>query len=382
MFVIDKQGTIMHSALFTPAEMRGVTLRNRICIAPMCMYSGENGNANDWHLMHYGQYLVGGHGLLLSEATAVEPEGRISPKCLGIWNDDNEQAFKRIVEFNESWGNTVFGVQLAHAGRKASVAINWEGGNPIGPADGGWLTKGPSALAFADHFPAPEVLDAAGMVSVKAAFVDAAKRSDRAGLDVIEVHAAHGYLLHQFLSPISNVRSDSYGGSLENRMRFPLEVFEAVRAAFDQNKPVGIRVSATDWVDGGLSVDDTVAFGKELKKLECDFIHVSSGANVARAAIPVGPGYHVEMAARIRAETGLFTIAVGMISDPLQAETIVRTGQADMVGLARTMLYNTHWTWQAAVALGQEAAYPPQYLRAHPSAMGIAVPGTALRAGS
>ncbi len=366
----------MESALFKPLAMRGLTLQNRVVVAPMCMYSSQDGLANDWHLMHLGQFLVSGNGLVFTEATAVEPRGRISPQDLGLYDDATEEALKPVLAFKQRWGNSPLGIQLGHAGRKASVGVaNGAAGAPLAAEQGGWRVVGPSPLAFDEGYPVPEALGPAALVAVRQAFVASAQRAGRLGFDVAEVHAAHGYLLHQFLSPISNRRSDAYGGSVENRIRFPLEVFEAVRKAFPADRPVGVRVSATDWVEGGLTVDDIVVFGHALRELGCDFIHVSSGANVPKARIPVGPGYQVEMAARVRAETGLVTIAVGLISDPLQAETIVKTGQADMVALARGMLYDPRWTWHAAAALGQEANYAIQYRRGHPKVVGIPVPG-------
>lgn len=369
----------MESALFRPLTLRGVTLPNRIIVAPMCMYSchTRDGRANDWHLMHLGQFLVGGNGLVFTEATSVEPRGRISPLDLGLYDDATEQAFQPIFGFRKRWGNSPLGIQIAHAGRKASVGGGGAAGVPLAPDDGGWPVIGPSPIAFDDNFPVPDALDKAGLEEVRRSFVDTARRATRLGFDVAEVHAAHGYLLHQFLSPVSNRRNDGYGGPIANRMRFPLEVFEDVRAAFPPDKPVGVRVSATDWVEGGLTVEETIAFGHALREVGCDFIHVSSGANVAKAAIPVGPGYQVEMAARVRKETRLTTIAVGMINDPFQAETIVRSGQADAVAIARGMLNDPRWAWHAAVALGQEGTYPIQYVRGHPKNYGIPVPGTA-----
>ncbi len=367
----------MECALFKPLNLRGVTLPNRIVVAPMCMYSSTDGLANDWHLMHYGQFLIGGNGLVFTEATGVEPRGRISPYCLGLWDDATESALKPVLAFKRRWGNAPFGIQLGHAGRKASVGGGGAASVPLPLDKGGWPVVGPSGTPFDMGYQVPEALDNDGLRAITASFVNAARRADRLGFDVVEVHAAHGYLLHQFLSPISNQRTDAYGGGIENRLRYPLEVFQAVREAFSSDKPVGVRVSATDWVDNGLTVEDTVVFAHALKEAGCDFIHVSSGANVPNAPIPVGPGYQVEIAARIKAATGMPTIAVGMIVDPIQAETIVRTGQADMVALARTMLYDPRWAWRAAVALGQEANYPNQYMRAHPRALGIPVPGAA-----
>jgi len=364
----------MDNVLFSPFRLRGLTMGNRVVVAPMCQYSATNGLAGDWHLMHMGQFAVAGNGLFITEATAVSPEGRISDRCLGLYSDDHERALGRVVAFCKQWGNTPIGIQLAHAGRKGSSAAPG-GGRPPGPlGPDGWPTVAPSAVPFAAGWPAPRTLDADGLEGVRRAFVEAARRAARAGFDLIELHAAHGYLLHQFLSPLSNKRTDAYGGSLENRLRFPLEVFDAVRAVWPADRPLGVRVSATDWVDGGWTVDDTVALARALKARDCDFIHVSSGGTSMDATIPGGPGYQVPFAARIRAESGLAVIAVGLITGARQAETIVRSGQADLVALARAMLFNPHWTWQAAAALGAEATYPYQYARAHPSFRGMPHP--------
>lgn len=364
----------MDSVLFSPFRLRGLTLRNRVIVAPMCQYSAIDGTASDWHLMHMGQFAVSGSGLFITEATAVSPEGRISDRCLGLYSDDNERALARVVAFCKEWGNTPIGIQLAHAGRKASSSAPGTGlpPGPLGPS--GWPTVAPSSVPFAAGWPAPQALDAAGLDRIRQAFVEAARRAARVGLDLIELHAAHGYLLHQFLSPISNRRTDAYGGSLDNRMRFPLEVFEAVRAVWPADRPLGVRVSATDWVDGGWTVDETVALARTLKARDCDFIHVSSGGTSMEATIPGGPGYQVPFAARIRRESGLAVIAVGLIAEARQAETIVRTEQADLVALARAMLFDPHWTWRAAAELGAEATYPYQYARAHPSFRGLPHP--------
>ncbi len=363
----------MASQLFTPIQLRDVTLENRVVIAPMCQYSAVDGNVVDWHLMHLGQLAMSGSGLLFVEATAVEPEGRITPGCVGLYSDDNEAALARVVGFCRDYGNVKLGIQLAHAGRKGSVLEPWRGGTPAGD-DESWTTVGASVEGYGD-WPAPEALDEAGLARVLDGFVASTKRSERIGFDVVELHGAHGYLLHQFLSPLSNHRDDAYGGSLENRMRFPLQVIEAVREAWPATKPLGIRVSATDWVAGGWNIEDTITFGRAAAELGIDFIDVSSGGMSPVQEIVAGPGYQVGFAARIKTETGLPTMAVGMINDPVQAETIVRSGQADMVALARGMLYDPHWTWRAAEALHANAAYPPQYARSHPSLTGSPVPG-------
>lgn len=366
----------MHSSLFSPIQMRELTLSNRVVIAPMCTYSADDGNTNDWHLMHMGQFAVSGTGMFITEATAVSPEGRISDKCVGLYSDENEAAFARIPAFAKSFGNTAICIQLAHAGRKGA-ARGPGSGLPPGPLgdDGGWQTLAPSAIAFDNGWPVPEELDHAGIARIIEAFAEAAKRADRMGIDAIELHAAHGYLMHQFLSPHSNTRTDAYGGSLENRMRFALEVYDAVRAVWPAAKPLGLRVSATDWIDGGWDLEGTVALAHELEKRKCDFLHISTGGTSNDAVIDPGPGYQVPFAQRIKAETtDLAVIAVGQISNARQAETIVKSGQADMIALGRSMLFNPHWTWQAAAELGAEAPYPYQYARAHPSLWSNPIP--------
>ena len=365
----------MTSKLFSPAQLGQVELANRIVVAPMCQYSAVDGNLNDWHFMHLGQYAVSGTGLVFVEACGVEPEGRITPGCPGLYNDENEAAMKRIIDFNRDYGNSKLGIQLAHAGRKASANVPWNGGTPLSAEDGAWQTSAPSALPYADGWHVPTAESIQGLERIKQAFVQAAERAVRVGFEVIEIHAAHGYLLHQFLSPLSNQREDDYGGSLENRLRFPLEIFEAVKGVCPDNVACGIRVSATDWVDGAWSVEDTVEFGKRLKDLGCDFIDVSSGGNSPLQEITTGPGYQVPFADQIRRETGLATMAVGMITEPQQAEDILMAEQADFIALARGMLYDPRWTWHAAEALGAQASFPPQYQRCHPSLRGAPIPG-------
>jgi 2,4-dienoyl-CoA reductase-like NADH-dependent reductase (Old Yellow Enzyme family) len=354
------------STLFTPINIGKLTLRNRIAIAPMCQYSARNGEATDWHQIHLGSLSQSGAGILFIEASAVEAIGRISPDDLGIWSDTTEQALGNVLKRIRHYSTMPIAIQLAHAGRKASTKVPWEGGQQIPVAQGGWVTCAPSAIPHSAEDEAPLALDHAGMARIKQAFALAAKRADRIGIDMIEIHGAHGYLLHEFLSPLSNRRNDEYGGSLENRMRFPLEVFDAIRAAFPADKPVGIRISATDWVAGGWDIEQSVAFAHELKKRGCDFIHVSSGAISPQQQIPVAPGYQVPFAERIRKETGLLTIAVGMITEAEQAEQIVASGQADMVALARGMLYDPHWPWHAAAKLGGSVKAPRQYWRSQP----------------
>ena len=355
------------SQLFSPYSLGPLQVPNRIAIAPMCQYSAENGDATDWHMIHLGHLALSGAGALFIEATAVEPEGRITPADLGLWSDQNELSLQSVVRAIRRHSSVPVLIQLAHAGRKASSAPPWEGGQMLGPGQGGWQTVAPSALPHAPEEPLPEALDGGGLRRVAAAFADSARRAHRLGLEGIEVHAAHGYLLHQFLSPLANARDDNYGGSLENRMRFPLEVFDAVRAAVPGTMAVGVRISATDWVDGGWDIEQSVAFAHALKQRGVNFIHVSSGGVSPQQKIPVGPGYQVDFAARIRQETALPTIAVGMITEPEQAEAIVRDGQADMVALARGMLYNPRWPWHAAAVLGGTVEAPQQYWRSQPS---------------
>ncbi|MFO1350282.1 MAG: NADH:flavin oxidoreductase/NADH oxidase [Gammaproteobacteria bacterium] len=356
----------MSSALFSPITLRSLTLPNRIAVSAMCQYNAEHGSANDWHLMNLGQYCMGAAGLVMTEATHVSAVGRITPGCLGLYTDDNEQALQRIVDFCRRYGVSALGIQIAHAGRKGSTHIPLEGGQPLASNEGAWTTVAPSALPFGPGWHVPESLDRAGLAAVKAEFVAATQRAARIGFDLAELHAGHGYLLHQFMSPISNQRNDEYGGSSENRTRFPLEVFEAVRAVWPADKPLGIRLSATDWVDGGWTIEETVALAKALKALGCDFIDVSSGGVDPRQKIPLGPGYQVPFAARVRAEAAIPTWAVGMISEPRQAEAIVASGQADIVAIARAMMYNPRWAWHAATELGVATAYSRMYARCAP----------------
>jgi 2,4-dienoyl-CoA reductase-like NADH-dependent reductase (Old Yellow Enzyme family) len=353
----------MPSQLFQPITLRGLTFANRIAIAPMCQYSAVDGSATDWHVLHLGSLSVSGAGLLMIEATGVEAGGRITPGCLGLYSDANETALAPALAACRKWGNMPIGIQLAHAGRKASTNVPWLGGKPLAAGDGAWQTDSASAVPFDDGWHTPRALDRAGMERITASFVTAAERSLRLGIDLIEMHSAHGYLMHQFLSPLSNKRTDEYGGSLENRMRFPLEAARALRAAWPADKPFGVRISASEWTDGGFSTDEAVIYCRELKAIGVDYICASSGGNYAKARIPLGPGYQVPLAARIRKEAGIVTRAVGLIVDPHYAEAIVANGEADVVALARGMLDNPHWPWHAAEALGGTAAYPPQYLR-------------------
>jgi len=354
------------STLFSPITLGTRTLDNRIVIAPMCQYSADQGRATDWHLIHLGHLALSGAGLMFIEATAVAPEGRISPDDLGLWSDETEAALARVLQPVRTYSSIPIALQLAHAGRKASTAVPWAGGQHLAPTSGGWQTLAPSTLPFAADDTPPLALDEAELQRIRNDFVTAARRAQRLGVDVIELHAAHGYLLHQFLSPLSNARDDRYGGTLENRMRFPLEVFDAVRAAVPADMPVGIRISATDWVDGGWEIEQSVAFARELQRRGCAFIDVSSGGLSPLQQIPVEPGYQVPFAERIRRETGLPTIAVGLITEPDQAEAIVSSGQADMVALARGMLYDPRWPWHAAAELGAQVDAPKQYWRSQP----------------
>ena len=354
------------STLFSPITLGTRTLDNRIVVSPMCQYSADAGRATDWHLIHLGHLALSGAGLMFIEATAVSAEGRISPDDLGLWSDDTEAALARVLQSVRTYSSIPVAIQLAHAGRKASTAVPWAGGQHLAAADGGWQTLAPSALPFAADDTLPRALDEAGLTRIRNEFVTAARRAQRLGVDVIELHAAHGYLLHQFLSPLSNARDDRYGGTLENRMRFPLEVFDAVRAAVPAGLPVGIRISATDWVDGGWEIEQSVAFAGELQRRGCTFIDVSSGGLSPLQQIPLVPGYQVPFAERIRRETGLPTIAVGLITEPNQAEAIVSSCQADLVALARGMLYDPRWPWHAAAELGAQVDSPQQYRRSQP----------------
>jgi 2,4-dienoyl-CoA reductase-like NADH-dependent reductase (Old Yellow Enzyme family) len=353
--------------LFEPITIGNLTLANRIVIAPMCQYSAENGRMTDWHAMHLGNLAQSGAGILTIEAAAVSPEGRISHADVGLWDDETEAAMGKVLESVRRWSDMPLAIQLAHAGRKASTSKPWEGGRQIAPdAGNGWQTVSASDLPFLPEDNAPEALDKAGLDRIREAFADAARRADRLGIDAVQIHAAHGYLLHQFLSPLSNRREDEYGGSLENRMRFPLEVYDAVRAAFPAEKPVTMRVSGTDWVEGGWDIEQTVAFAKELEARGCAACHVSSGGLDAGQKIPVGPNYQVPLARKVKEAVSVPVIAVGLITEPEQAEAIVATGDADMIGLARTVLYDPRWPWHAAAALGATVKAAPQFLRCQP----------------
>jgi 2,4-dienoyl-CoA reductase-like NADH-dependent reductase (Old Yellow Enzyme family) len=350
------------SALFDPFSLRGLRLANRIVVGPMSQSCARDGDASDWHLMHLGQFAISGSGLVLSEVVSVSARGRYSPGALGLYSDANERALASVVRFCKAFGAARMGVQIGHAGRKGPTARPWDGGAALHPDAGGWTTDAPSAVAYGDGFATPEAIDERGLDRVQGEFVAASARAARAGFDTVEIHGAHGYLLHQFLSPLANRRTDDYGGGLENRMRFPLSVFAAVRGAWPADKPLGIRISAVDGIDGGWLMADSVAFAKRLQELGCDFIDVSSGGIVAEAVLPRGPGYQVDLAAEMKAAVDVPVIADGGITEPLQAETIVRSGQADLVALARQMLKEPRWPWRAAAELGASAAGPPPHV--------------------
>jgi NADPH2 dehydrogenase len=352
--------------LFSPITLRGLDLANRIMVAPMCQYSAVDGEANDWHFTHINSLALSGAAMFCIEATGVEAIGRITPGCLGLWNDATEAALKPILASVRKHSKAAVAMQLAHAGRKASSQVPWDGGQQIPVAQGGWQAEGPSAVPHKEGEAPPLALDAAGLARIRDAFAATARRAERLGIDALEVHCAHGYLLHQFLSPISNRRTDQYGGSLENRLRFPLEVFDAVRAALPAHKPVGIKVSSTDWVDGGWDIAQTIELARELKKRGVDWIDASSGGVSPLQKIPLGPGYQVQFAQAIRQATGVNTMAVGLITEAKQAEDIVASGKADMVALARGMLYDPRWGWHAAAQLGAHVTAPPAYWRAPP----------------
>ena len=351
--------------LFSPIRLRDLTVRNRVWVAPMCQYSAVDGMPDDWHLVHLGSFARGGAGLVMTEATAVSPEGRISPADTGIWNDGQRDAWARIVEFVQGQGAAA-AMQLAHAGRKASTRPPFEGRGPVAPEEGGWRTVGPSAVPF-PGLHAPVALDAEGIDRVVRAFADAARRAVEAGFDAVEVHAAHGYLLHEFLSPLSNQRDDEYGGSFDNRARLLRRVVRAVREVLPEGMPLLVRVSATDWVEGGWTVDESVRLAALLREDGADLVDVSSGGN-APADIPAEPGYQVPFARRIRHEADVPTGAVGLITEPKQAEDVLADGSADVVLLARELLRDPHWPLRAAHELGADEAvrWPPQYLRARP----------------
>lgn len=356
----------MSSRLFSSFALRDLVLPNRIVVSPMGQYSAEEGGyAAQWHLVHLGNLALSGAGLLITEATAVEPRGRISKHDLGLWSDRHAEALAPVLDFCRRHGGAKLGMQLYHAGRKGSVSVAWEGQRPIPVDQGGWTICNPSPIAYPGRAQ-PEAMDADGIRRVITAFADAAKRADQIGIELIELHGAHGYLMHSFLSPFANQRTDAYGGSRVNRMRFVLEVFDAVRAVWPERKPLGMRISATDWAPGGWDLDDSVALASALRNRGCDFITASSGGATPEQSLQVYPGYQVPFAERIRRESDIPTMAVGLITEPQQAEDILAAGQADLVALARGMLFNPRWPWHAAVQLKEEVFYPRQYERAHP----------------
>ena len=357
--------SLLFTPLTLPSPRGGITLPNRIVVAPMCQYSASNGAATDWHLMHWGNLLNSGAAMFTIEATAVLPEGRITPNCLGLWDARTEDKLAATLQRARALApHTAVCIQLAHAGRKASSAVPWQGGQLLDAAQGGWQPVGPSALAQLPGEAPPVAMDTAELNRVREAFVKAAQRADAMGIEAIELHGAHGYLLHEFLSPLSNARTDAYGGSLENRMRYPLEVFAAVRAAFQG--VLGMRISASDWVEGGLDIAQSTAFAPALKALDCDFIHVSSGGVSPQQKIALGPNYQVPFAKQIRAATGMTTTAVGLITAAQQAEAILHAGEADLIAMARAFLYQPRWGWQAAATLGGTVDANPVYWRCLP----------------
>jgi 2,4-dienoyl-CoA reductase-like NADH-dependent reductase (Old Yellow Enzyme family) len=363
--------TRIPTQLFSPLEIGSITLPNRIVVSPMCEYSSEDGFANDWHLVHLGSRAVGGAGLVFTEATAVTPEGRISPQDLGLWKDEHIAPLARITAFLHTQGARA-GIQLAHAGRKASTYRPWSGEGVLAPEAGGWSNVlAPSPIQFAANYPQPHELDRAGIAAIASAFRAAAVRAIKAGFDVIEIHAAHGYLIHEFLSPISNHRGDEYGGSFENRARLLLEVVDSIREVWPRERPLFVRISATDWVEdkgpeNSWDLPQSIRLAALLREHGVDLIDVSSGGNIAGVSIPTGPGYQTPFAEAIRKEFGILTGAVGQITDPAQAAQIIRTGQADLIFIAREFLRDPYWPLHAAIALGQAATWPPQYLRAAP----------------
>ena len=357
----------MTHSLFSPLTLRDLTIENRIVVSPMCQYASVGGSATDWHLMHLGSLAMGAAGLLMVEMTNVTPEGRISPRCATLCTDENEAALARIVAFCRTYGTAKLGMQIAHAGRKGSMQPPAEGGMPLTPENGGWETVAPSAIPFMEGWPTPRELSVEDIHKLIDDHVASMIRADRLGFDLVEMHGGHGYLIHQFLSPLSNRRTDQYGGSLENRMRFPLEAFRAMRAALSPCKPLGIRLSATDWVDGGWSIEDAVIFARELKAIGCDFIDTTTGGLDPRQKIPLAPGYQVPFSARIRREADIVTMTVGLIDKPGQAQAIVSANEADCIMIGRGALYDPRWAWHAAEALRAETAYPAKYRVCQPS---------------
>ena len=359
----------MASHLFTPIQLRDLALKNRIVISPLCQYSAVEGTASPWHWQHAGSFALSGAGLVILEATAVSARGRISPQCLGLYSDANEAALTKLISDIRGFSKMPMGLQLDHAGRKAATRPTWElfKGPYVSEAEGGWEPEGPSPEAFTEGWRTPKMLDDSGLKRVRDDFVEAARRADRCGFDMIEIHAAHGYLLHEFCSPLTNHRNDQYGGPLNNRLRFPLEVAQAMRDAFPKGKPIGVRVTGEDWVEGGLTLDDCVVFAAALKEIGMDYVTPSAGNVAPGMKLPkVGPGYMAHFAERVKRETGIATMTVGMIYEPKQAEEIIASGKADMVAIGRAIMDNPRWPWHAATALGERIDTPVQYARSSP----------------
>ena len=356
----------MTSMLFSPITLRELTIPNRIVVSPMCQYNSNEGSANDWHLVHLGGLAMGAAGLVMTEMTNVSPDGRISPRCATLCTDENEAALKRVVDFCRTYGVAKLGIQIGHAGRKGSQQPPALGSKALTAEEGAWETVGPSPIPFGEY-PAPRELTKPEIEELIEAHRQAVVRAERIGFDLIEMHGGHGYLIHQFLSPLANQRTDEFGGSLENRMRFPLEVFKAMRAEWPAHKPLGIRVSATDWVDGGFNPDEAVEFAKALKALGCDFIDVTTGGLDLRQKIPLAAGYQVPFGARVRQEADITTMSVGLIGTPQQAEDIIASGEADFVVIGRGALYDPRWAWHAAEELGATTEYAPKYRMAQPA---------------
>lgn len=356
------------SSLFSAIQFRDLELANRIVVAPMGQYSAEDGSATDWHLMHLGQFAVNGAGLVITEATAVSPEARITSGCLGLYSDDNEAALSRVVQFCKQHSPNALGIQLSHSGRKGSTYAPSAGRNAaLTTEDGAWETLSSAGIPRADGWPTPRIASEDDLAKVIADHAAAAARADRIGFDLIELTAAHGYLLQEFMSPVANKRDDQWGGSFENRTRLCVETFKAIRHVWPKEKPIGVRLSATDYMDGGWTLEETVMLCRTLKDLGCDFVTISSGGLSLAQKVPIGEGHQVEFAATVRRETGLPVMAVGMIFRPEHADEIVEKGDADMIALARGMLQDPHWPWRAAAALGEDVSYPPQYIRGYKS---------------
>jgi 2,4-dienoyl-CoA reductase-like NADH-dependent reductase (Old Yellow Enzyme family) len=353
------------SNLFTPITLRGLTLDNRIVLSPMCQYAATDGQASDWHIAHLGTYALANLGLAITEATAVEPKGRISPWCLGLYSDSHQEALARVLKFYHDYGTTKFGIQLAHAGRKSSVLPSFMIRKAVPVTDGGWVPMSPSPYTDDVHTP-PAVMTAEDIAQAKLDWRDATRRAAEIGVDLIELHFAHGYLVNQFLSPVINSRNDEYGGSLENRMRLALEIFQLCRAVFPKEKPIGVRISATDWVEGGWSIEDSVELAKKLRARGCDYICTSSGGVSLKQKIPAGPLYQLPLADAVRRGSGIATMAVGQITEPQQAESILADGKADMVALGRRLMFDPRWAWRAATELGVFLKYPARYRNANP----------------